>query len=76
MPELHTATHTIEELHRREQIRSALAQLPLLYRLPLVLFTWSGYSTQEIAAALDCPNNTVKSRLYRARRLFIQAYQD
>jgi RNA polymerase sigma-70 factor, ECF subfamily len=49
-------------------IQSVLAELPDVYRVPLLMFAWAGYTTQEIAAALGCSNNCIKMRLYRARQ--------
>ncbi|GAB4210769.1 MAG: RNA polymerase sigma factor RpoE [Roseiflexaceae bacterium] len=59
----------------QEPVRDALAQLPPMYRLPLVLHSCDGHSTQEIADALGCSNSAVKTRLFRARERFRQVYQ-
>lgn len=65
-----------ETLHdEREDIQRALAQLPLAYRLPLVMHTYEGRSTLEIAEALGCSNSAIKTRLFRARERFRQAYR-
>jgi RNA polymerase sigma-70 factor (ECF subfamily) len=62
-------------LDEREPVMRALAQLPAIYRLPLVLHSCEGHSTQEIADVLGCSNSAVKTRLFRARERFRQVYQ-
>lgn len=62
-------------LDEQEPVRTALAQLPEMYRLPLVLHSLEGRSTQEIAATLGCSNSAVKTRLFRARERFRAVYQ-
>lgn len=62
-------------IDEQEPVRSALAQIPLMYRLPLVLHSCEGRGTQEIAAVLGCSNSAVKTRLFRARERFRQVYQ-
>ena len=37
------------------------------YRVPLLLFYYEGYSTQEIADLLGLPGKTVSTRLSRAK---------
>ena len=41
--------------------------LPEKYRVPIVLFYWGHYSTDEIATLLKVPAATVRTRLARAR---------
>ena len=48
-------------------VAEAVAQLPGEERDALVLYVWEELSYDEIAAALDVPVGTVKSRLNRAR---------
>jgi RNA polymerase sigma factor (sigma-70 family) len=47
----------------------ALAALPLVERETVTLFYLRELSLSEVAQALDVPPGTVKSRLFRARRL-------
>lgn len=47
----------------------ALRQVKLRFRVPLVLHAIEGLSYAEVARVLDCAENTVKSRISRARRL-------
>jgi RNA polymerase sigma-70 factor (ECF subfamily) len=56
------------QAERREQIVAALQQLTPEYRAVAVLPHFAGQSYEEIAAALDIPEKTVKSRLYSARQ--------
>jgi RNA polymerase sigma-70 factor (ECF subfamily) len=66
---------TSEPLYdEREDIQRALAQLPPTYRLPLLMHSYEGRSTSEIAKALGCSTGAVKTRLFRARERFRQAY--
>lgn len=60
----------------QEPVRQALAQLPPIYRLPLIMHSCNGQSTQEIAKALGCSNSAVKTRLFRARERFREVYQN
>jgi RNA polymerase sigma-70 factor (ECF subfamily) len=50
-----------------EDIQRALASLPVEYRLAVVLCDVEGYSYDEIAALLEIPIGTVRSRLSRGR---------
>ena len=43
------------------------AQLPEDLRTAIVLRELEGMSYEEIAAAMDCPVGTVRSRIFRAR---------
>jgi RNA polymerase sigma factor (sigma-70 family) len=48
-------------------VAAALARLTAKERDVLLLFAWAGLAYEEIAAALDIPTGTVRSRLNRAR---------
>lgn len=55
---------------RREAITTverAIAELPLDFRMALVLVDIAELSLAEAAEVLDIPNNTVKTRVHRAR---------
>lgn len=55
-----------QELHR--EVASAVAQLPLRYRVPLVLHEIEGWPYADIARELGCREGTVKSRIHRGRQ--------
>ncbi|QCX28989.1 RNA polymerase sigma factor SigM [Nocardioides jishulii] len=52
---------------RRRRVLTALATLPPEHRAALVLVDMEGYSVAEVAAILNCPPGTVKSRCSRGR---------
>lgn len=54
-----------EEL--RDWLTQGLAQLPIEQRMAVELCYELGHSCEEIAAIMDCPVNTVKTRLFHAR---------
>jgi RNA polymerase sigma-70 factor (ECF subfamily) len=54
------------EIHR--EVSSALASLPLRYRVPVVLHEIEGWSYIEIARELGCREGTIKSRIHRGRQ--------
>lgn len=58
-------------LERRQLIEQALQQLPSMYRATLLLHEVDGLTLKEIAAMLDAPLPTVKSRLQRARMALV-----
>jgi RNA polymerase sigma-70 factor (ECF subfamily) len=57
----------------RRLLGEALAQLRYEHRTALVLYYYLDLPCQEIARILDCPEGTVYSRLYYARRV-VQAH--
>ncbi|HTQ81019.1 MAG TPA: RNA polymerase sigma factor [Thermoanaerobaculia bacterium] len=51
----------------QREVSSAIAELPLSYRVPLVLHELEGWSYADIASELSCREGTVKSRIFRGR---------
>jgi RNA polymerase sigma-70 factor, ECF subfamily len=71
-----SGAHSMESrLDEEEPVQQALAQIPAMYRLPLVLHSCEGRSTQEIAVAMGVSNSAIKTRLFRARERFREVYQ-
>ncbi len=58
----------IDDAERRQLVSQALAQLPVEQRLVLEFTYYLGHSCEEIAEIMDCPVNTVKTRMFHARR--------
>ena len=52
----------------RQLLERGLAQLPLEQRLVLEFTYYMDRSCEEIAQIMDCPVNTVKTRMFNARR--------
>jgi RNA polymerase sigma-70 factor (ECF subfamily) len=50
-------------------IHNALLELDLIYRIPIVMQHFMGYSYKELSFVLDVPEKTVKSRLFTGRQL-------
>jgi RNA polymerase sigma-70 factor, ECF subfamily len=50
-------------------IQDALMKLDLIYRMPVVLKHFLGYSYKELSEMLGIPEKTVKSRLFTGRQL-------
>jgi RNA polymerase sigma-70 factor (ECF subfamily) len=50
------------------RIHEAVGKLPAVQRTVLTLFHLEGMSLQEVAEALDMPESTVKSHLFRSRQ--------
>ena len=62
------ASAEAEGSQRFELVSRALAELPLEQRLVIELTYYLGHSCAEIAEIVDCPVNTVKTRMFHARR--------
>ena len=58
----------------RELLHNAINRLDSDYREPLLLQVIGGFSGKEIADILDLNNNTVMTRLFRARNKLKQAF--
>jgi RNA polymerase sigma-70 factor (ECF subfamily) len=54
-----------EEIH--QTVNRAVEDLPEDLRTAIILREIEGLSYEEIAAAMDCPVGTVRSRIFRAR---------
>src|ERR1700688_2274668 len=71
-PERQPAPPTAEDLAAANQFRSrldhAVDELPEKQRLVLLLSAIEGHSLEEVAALLNIPMGTVKSRLFFARK--------
>jgi RNA polymerase sigma-70 factor (ECF subfamily) len=52
---------------RSDWLERALAQLPINQRAVLELAYYLGHSCDEIGEIMDCPVNTVKTRMHKAR---------
>ena len=64
---------TLERRQLGEALSEAAARLPDDQRAALVLAELHGLSLAEIAGALEVPENTVKTRLFRAREKMREA---
>jgi RNA polymerase sigma-70 factor (ECF subfamily) len=71
------STATPEHEAQRAQLRGAIAlavdELPDDQRAAFVLAEFHGFAIEDIAAALQIPKNTVKTRLFRAREKLSRA---
>lgn len=52
----------------QRQLAAAVAELPLRFRVPLVLHEIEGWPYADIARTLGCREGTVKSRIHRGRQ--------
>lgn len=51
-----------------ESVRKAISEMPPTYKEVIIFFYYNEFSVREISHLLSIPANTVKTRLYRARR--------
>jgi len=63
---------TVDRMAMRERLESMLGQLDRRDRAMLVLKEVQGFSVEEIADSMGVNPNTVKVRLFRARRRIVQ----
>jgi RNA polymerase sigma-70 factor (ECF subfamily) len=61
-----------EDESNQQWLGLGLGRLPVEQRMALELTYTLGHSCEEVAAILDCPVNTVKTRLFRARETLKQ----
>jgi RNA polymerase sigma-70 factor, ECF subfamily len=68
-----TPERSLEQSQLRRAIATAVEALPLDQRAAFVLSEFHALSSAEIARALDVPESTVKTRLFRARAKLARA---
>lgn len=75
-----TSTKGVEEMMLEQEQHAALEknlfQLPLKYREPLILFYYDEQSIAEIADYLQLNENTVKTRLRRAKQQLKEFFEE
>lgn len=63
----------LERAELRDELEDALARLPVIYRLPVVLHDVVGWTAGEIARAMDAGLPATKQRLRRGRMMLVSA---
>jgi RNA polymerase sigma-70 factor (ECF subfamily) len=63
----------LERAELRDSLEDALARLPVIYRVPVVLHDAVGWTAAEIAHAMDAGLPATKQRLRRARMMLVSA---
>jgi RNA polymerase sigma-70 factor (ECF subfamily) len=71
-PADHGAMEEVEAAGLRPEIQAALAAIPPEFRSAIVLADMEGMSLPDTAEVLGVPVGTVKSRVFRGRRLLAQ----
>lgn len=64
-----SAEEQVISLEEQKLVRKAVDALPDQYRLPVLLFYMEELKLSEIAQVLKIPEGTVKSRLFKAKKL-------
>ena len=64
-----TLTDEFERRDMREAVRRSMYALPAVYREVAVLVDWHDQTYESVAQILGVPIGTVRSRLFRARRM-------
>ena len=59
----------IEQQEIQSTVHAAINELPPAYRLVIMLFHLDGLSYEEISQVMEIPMGTVKTHIFRARRL-------
>jgi len=66
-------------LLRKEEslrIKKIIEELPIMYRIPIVLYHQKGMSYQEIADKIGEPISKVKNRIFRGRKMLKARYTE
>jgi RNA polymerase sigma-70 factor (ECF subfamily) len=63
----------LERAELRDELEDALARLPVIYRLPVVLHDALGWTSAEIARSMDVGLPAAKQRLRRGRMMLVSA---
>jgi RNA polymerase sigma-70 factor (ECF subfamily) len=63
----------LERAELRDELEDALARLPAIYRLPVVLHDALGWTAAEIAGSMDVGLPAAKQRLRRGRMMLVSA---
>ncbi|MGE7914731.1 sigma-70 family RNA polymerase sigma factor [Lysinibacillus xylanilyticus] len=67
-----TPEKNLLEKDERRIVTAALFELPINYREVIILYYYQELKVREIAEVLACTENTVKTRLRRARQILLE----
>ena len=56
------------DIEQEDWVRAAIEELPDAQRAAVILVFYAGLTYEEAAAVADCPTNTIKTRMFHARR--------
>lgn len=59
-----------------DEVKTALEEIPVDFRMVVLLADLQDFAYKEIAEIMDCPIGTVMSRLYRGRRMLQARLED
>ena len=63
----------LERAELRDELQDALARLPVIYRVPVILHDAIGWTASEIADAMEIGLPAAKQRLRRGRMMLVSA---
>jgi RNA polymerase sigma-70 factor, ECF subfamily len=66
----------IQESELQHAVKDAIAEVPELYRSPLIMWHVEGLAYEEIAEILELPIGTIKAQIHRGRKLLQQKLMD
>ncbi len=64
------------QVGQRDAVERALASMRQEYRAVLLLFSYHGFRIAEVAQVLGISEGAVKTRVYRAKEMFLRAYKE
>ena len=64
-----TVEEQVEQRILLDKVKAEINDLPDIYKRVIVLRHFNGYSYAEISEALEIPEGTVKTQLFRARKM-------
>lgn len=67
-----TPEKALVEIDERKTLTNVLFQIPILYREVVILYYYQELKIREIADILRSTENTVKTRLHRARKMLYE----
>jgi RNA polymerase sigma factor (sigma-70 family) len=71
-----TSTHSLQQMHHQDLVSRGLQQLSADHAIVIVLHDLQDLPQSEIAEILKIPIGTVKSRLFHARQILRQFFQE
>lgn len=72
-PDTESCVKRLDCVMEAVRVSDAMDRLPLKYSEPMLLYYREGFSVKEIAAALSISVPSIKVRVYRGRKLLMQA---